>query len=98
MRSCSAFLRRRARKLQNTWPRMVSSSLWKTGFEQVLGGSEGLLHGPQLLVAEHGFERVEIGVGTQHENAVEPFLVLDLVRVANPGFMRVSEPSRPPQL
>ena len=46
-----------------------------------VGGSEGLLHGPQLLVAEHGFERVEIGVGAQHENAVEPFLVLDLVRV-----------------
>src|SRR5258705_12604937 len=53
----------------------------RTGFEQVLGGSEGLLHGPQLLVAEHGFERVEIGVGAQHENAVEPFLVFDLVRV-----------------
>jgi len=53
----------------------------RTGFEQLLGGSEGLLHGPQLLVAEHGFERVEIGVGAQHENAVEPFLVLDLVRV-----------------
>src|SRR6266481_3575991 len=53
----------------------------RTGFEQVLGGSEGLLHGPQLLVAEHGFERVEIGVGAQHENAVEPFLVLNLVRV-----------------
>jgi hypothetical protein len=30
----------------------------------VLGGSEGLLHRPQLLVAEQGFERVEIGVGT----------------------------------
>jgi hypothetical protein len=26
--------------------------------EQVLGGAEGLLHGPQLLVAEHGFERM----------------------------------------
>ena len=30
----------------------------------VLGCSEGLLHRPQLLVAEHGFERVELGVGT----------------------------------
>jgi hypothetical protein len=29
--------------------------------KQVLGGSEGLLHSPQLLVAEHGFDRVEIG-------------------------------------
>jgi hypothetical protein len=27
--------------------------------------------GPQLLVAEHGFERVELGVGAQHEDAVE---------------------------
>jgi len=29
--------------------------------EQVLGGVEGLLHGPQLFVAEHGLERVQIG-------------------------------------
>src|SRR6478735_2724170 len=56
MRSSSAFFSTRARKLQNTWPRMVSSSLWK-------------------------FERVEIGVGAQHEDAVEPFLLLDLIGV-----------------
>jgi hypothetical protein len=31
--------------------------------EQVLGGPERLLHGPQMFVAEHGFERAEIGVG-----------------------------------
>src|SRR5262245_16990814 len=37
--------------------------------EQVLGGAEGLLHRPQLLVAEHGLERIEIGVGAQHEDA-----------------------------
>ena len=35
----------------------------RPGREQVLGGAEGLLHRPQLLVAEHGFERIEIGVG-----------------------------------
>jgi hypothetical protein len=51
------------------------------GREQVLGGAEGLLHRPQLLVAEHGFERVEIGVGPQHEDAVELLLLLDLVGI-----------------
>src|SRR5208283_822367 len=35
--------------------------------EQVCGGTEGLLHHPQLLVTEHGLERIEIGVGAQHE-------------------------------
>jgi hypothetical protein len=39
----------------------------RPGREQVLGGAKGLLHRPQLLVAEHGFERVEIGVGAQDE-------------------------------
>jgi hypothetical protein len=40
----------------------------------VLGGAEGLLNRPQLLVTEPGFERIEIGIGAQHEDAVEPFL------------------------
>jgi hypothetical protein len=31
MRSSIALFSTRARKLQNTWPRMVSSSLWKIG-------------------------------------------------------------------
>jgi hypothetical protein len=43
--------------------------------------AQGLLHGPQLLVAEHGFERVEIAVGTQHEDAIELLLFRDLVGV-----------------
>jgi hypothetical protein len=41
------------------------------GHQQVLRGPEGLLQGPKLLVAEYGFERVELGVGAQHEHAVE---------------------------
>jgi hypothetical protein len=53
----------------------------RPGREQVLGGAEGLLDRPQLLVAEHGFERVEIGVGAQHEDAVEPFVLLDLIGI-----------------
>jgi hypothetical protein len=43
----------------------------RPGDEQVFGGAEGLLHRPQLLVAEHGFERIEVGVGVQDEDAVE---------------------------
>jgi len=46
--------------------------------EQMLGRANALLHGPQLFVAEHGFERIELGVGAQHEDAVEPLLLFDL--------------------
>ena len=48
---------------------------------RVLGCSEGLLHRPQLLVAKHGHERIEIGVGAQNEDAVELPLLLDLVGI-----------------
>ena len=44
----------------------------------MLGGPEGLLRHPQSLVAEHGLEWVEIGVGAQDEDAVELRLLLDL--------------------
>jgi hypothetical protein len=27
-----------------------------------------LLDGPQLLVAQHGLERVQVGIGAQHED------------------------------
>ena len=47
----------------------------------MLGRAEGLLHRPQLLVAEHGLERVEISVGAQHEDAVKFLLLFDLVGV-----------------
>jgi hypothetical protein len=62
---------------------MVSSSLWKNRAtpEEVLGGAEGLLDGPQLLVAEHGFEQIEVGVGPQHEDALELLILLDFVTV-----------------
>jgi hypothetical protein len=53
----------------------------RPGREQVFGCSEGLLHRPQLLVAEHGFQRIEVGVGTQHEDAIEFLLLLDLVGI-----------------
>jgi hypothetical protein len=37
--------------------------------EERLGSAEGLLHSPQLIVAAHDPERVEISVGAPHENA-----------------------------
>jgi hypothetical protein len=33
------------------------------------------------LVAEHGLERVEIGIGAQHEDPVQPLVLLDLVAI-----------------
>jgi hypothetical protein len=57
-------------ELMEDWP----------GHQQVLRGPEGLLQGPKLLVAEHGFERVELGVGAQHEHAVELGVLLGLWR------------------
>jgi hypothetical protein len=44
----------------------------------MFGGPEGLLNRPKLLVAQHGLKRVEIGVSAQHEDAIEPRVVLDL--------------------
>ncbi len=46
--------------------------------EDVLGGAEDLLDAPELLVAQHGGERVEGGVGAQNEDAVELFVFGDL--------------------
>jgi hypothetical protein len=42
-------------------------------------GAEGVFHGPQLLVAQHGLQRV--GVGAQHDDAVEFPVLLDLVEI-----------------
>ena len=39
--------------------------------EQALGRAERPLHHPRLLIAKHRFERREIGVGPEHEDAVE---------------------------
>ncbi len=50
----------------------------RPGAEDVLGGAEDLLDAQQLLVAHHGGERVERGVGAQNEDAVELFVFGDL--------------------
>jgi hypothetical protein len=51
----------------------------RPGRQQMLGSREDLLDGPKLLVTQHGSKWVEIGVGVQHEDAVEPLDVLDRI-------------------
>ncbi len=50
----------------------------RPGAEHVRGGAEDPLDGPQPLVAHHGGERVERGVGAQNEDAVELLVFGDL--------------------
>ena len=47
----------------------------------MLCGAEGLLDGPELLVAQHGGQRIEVGVGAQHEHAVEPGVFVSLAAI-----------------
>ena len=47
----------------------------------MLGCPEDLFDGPELLVAKHRDQRVEIGVGTQHEHTVEPGVFIGLVAI-----------------
>src|SRR5262249_35252816 len=47
------------------------------GCEQMFGGPEDLLNGPKLLVTKHRLQRLEIGVGAQHEDAIELRIVLN---------------------
>jgi hypothetical protein len=51
------------------WSRRACGRL--AGCQHMFGGPEGLLNCPKLFVAQHGLERVEIGVGVQHEDAIE---------------------------
>src|SRR5450830_723825 len=46
--------------------------------EKALRCAEDLLHHGQLLVAKHDFERREFSVGAQHEDAIEPGVLLGL--------------------
>ena len=59
----------------------------RPGGEEMLVGLEGLLHGPKLFVAEHRLKRIEIGVGAQHENAVELLVLLGLGPVDGEVFV-----------
>jgi hypothetical protein len=43
----------------------------RPGGEQVPGGAEGLLDGPELLVAKHRCQRIELSVGAQHKHTIE---------------------------
>ena len=49
----------------------------RPGGDEMLGGAEGVLDRPQVLVAQHGAQRIEVGVGAQGEDAVEARVVLD---------------------
>ena len=59
MRVSSSALSTRARKLQNTCPRIVSSSLWKIGLvaSRCFAVRKGLFDGPELLVTETEVEQ-----------------------------------------
>ncbi len=53
----------------------------RAGLEQALGGPEHLLHHPQLLVSQGDVHGCQGGVGSQHPDAVEAFLVARLVAI-----------------
>jgi hypothetical protein len=46
--------------------------------EKALRCAEDLLHHRQLLIAKHDFKRREVRVGAQHEDAIEPGVLLGL--------------------
>jgi hypothetical protein len=48
-----------------------------SGCGQIFGGPEDLLNGPKLLVTKHLIQRLELGVGAQHEDAIELRIVLN---------------------
>src|SRR5271166_6939821 len=39
--------------------------------EQALGCAERPFHSPEIFVAEHRFQRRDVGIGAQHEDAIE---------------------------
>ncbi len=57
--------------------RFVELVIDRPRLEQTLGRAERPFHGPKLFVDEHRLERREIGVGAQHEHAVELLVLLD---------------------
>src|SRR6516225_8532697 len=81
-RSSSSLRRTRARNEQKTWPRMVSSYLWKIG--RVASNAlavRNVLDHPALAVAQRGLQRGEPGIGAQHIGAVEQRIEGDAARV-----------------
>ncbi len=50
----------------------------RAGGEQCLGGLEGVLHRQQVAVAQDHLQSGQLGVGAQHEQAVETGIRLDL--------------------
>ena len=67
----------------------------------MLFGAEVRLDGPELLVAQHGGERVEIGVGAQRGDGVEARVLANLgpmmAKWPLPAVLRTSEAGVPDQ-
>ncbi len=40
--------------------------------QEMLGRAEQVLDGPELLLAQHSLDGIELDVGAEHEGAVEP--------------------------
>src|SRR5438552_6478847 len=77
MRSSSAFLSTSARKLQNTWPRMVSSSLWKTVTvdqhrQDHLAQVRAMVLAKTMAARRLAAGALEVEAGGVHEHQVEP--------------------------
>ncbi len=72
-RSCRALRKTRARNEQKHVPsdRPVVLVVHRPSAEQGLGGSEDLLHHPELLVLQPQLGRRKAGVGSQDPLAVE---------------------------
>jgi hypothetical protein len=50
----------------------------RAGGEQVLGGAKRRLDRPELLLAQHRLQWIEVGIGMQHKDAVEAGIRLGL--------------------
>src|SRR6516165_5939074 len=81
-RSSSSLRRTRARNEQNTWPRMVSSYLWKIG--RVASSALAVRKMSSTIQRSRyqgGLQRGEPGIGAQHIGAVEQRIEGDAERV-----------------
>ena len=81
IRSSSAFFSTSARKLQNTWPRMVSSSLWKIGLVESRCLAVRKVCSTTTACSRAWPRAGEVGIGAQHKDAVELVVLRDLVGI-----------------
>jgi hypothetical protein len=81
--SSRCFCIARARKEQNTWPRMAASDEWKNWprAHYRFRAQEQIFDLRQIAIAEHGLQRRHFRVGPQHEDSVETSLFGELSSV-----------------